>query len=460
MYKRDGFTFDLVARNFGMQHNIGKLLLIFVLFFASINIRTFSNYILYNVETIRILRTLGRGNGNEIELWKQGIGRISPYQEFFLCAAGSLSTQLAILTDQLQLAEITFQKDLCIQSRFMFPDVSWKISNRLLTGGTTHGWFDQRRVAIYTMFLNALRDQQAGELNKSLKWFQKGLILLPGRIPDYVRQQYYTLIADLYAHEVQDIHLQRLSMTALCLTKKEAYECLNTLEPSVLQEWPLPEYLVNQDTDWQLAGLKIDPYVLELGLEVRGRLYWRSEDEWMAQDFLVPNLASNSSFEISELYQDNCVAGYVSSNLYVSPCTSHVLLDPDYPQRRQIAIIEVQKDDVALVSSTFPIEPSKSYLVGGQLCTKSDARALVGYTSIKANEEANQVHTDTGWFFEEKMEDIEASCWQKHTAVFVPSQNVLELSLRLHAGNSEFDHGVGSAMFDDVFFFELPQFDK
>jgi hypothetical protein len=195
--------------------------ILFILLLSVGNIRSLVYGALYNIDTLATLKSVGALTDEAVQnlqTWPL-TGRFMMYQELFPCAAGSFYVWLAIQADDPELASIPFANSPCVQSRYTFPDINWKMSNWLLTGGN-RGWFNQRQIAVYTMFLNALHEQKSGELQKALTWFQKGLVLAPGRVPDLVRRNYYIVVAEWYGRHSQSIRRSReLSKKAFCLVR-------------------------------------------------------------------------------------------------------------------------------------------------------------------------------------------------------------------------------------------------
>jgi hypothetical protein len=433
--------------------------LIFVAFVFGLNGKQTVYRAFYNVDTISVIKLFYQGDTQLVGLPEQFGKRFPVYQELFPCAAEGLYTWHAIQSNQMERAVASFSRTPCIQARFAFPEMSWKDSNYLLTGGN-RGWSNQRQIAVYGMFLNARHEQRAGNLEDSLNWFHKGLVSAPGRVPDYVRKNYYTLLADWYALQTENEQAQRLSVKASCLVDDDL-SCLNS---DNLMDWPLSfDELFMSDDGWQLMALKIDREILAMGLDVQGWWLWQREVhgqvEQIGEDFLIPNLAPNAGFEIDALFEDNCVSGYVSSHLYVFPCVSYIASDPYNLSSDRVAIIETQNKGFALTSATFPVQANRSYLVGGHLCADGGADALVGRDLINITSDGKLEPVSVTWFFSQKTDASTTACWQQHLFFVERSADVEEFRLRLQREGLSTET-VGRAMFEDLFFFEMPSIEK
>lgn len=434
----------------------GSLILVLATLLVLLLTGKFLTHLLsYNLDTVSILKEALANGGQLASLSPETRARLSAYQDVFPCAAGGLSAWLAIQSDQLEQAFIPYDQLPCVRERFAVLDVSWKESNRLFTG-VSAGWSPQRQAAVYSMFLKGIYEQRAGHLDAALSWFRKGLVLAPGRISDYARQQYYLALVEWYCAQGQDPQSQRLGAKALCLVDSDK-DCLDAAHLDDFENWLLPSgNPFTTPEGWELVSLEIDRDVLALGVEVWGRLHWQRETlgqlEHISQEVLVPNLAPNPSFEIEASFRDNCVSGYVSSHLYVLPCTSHVVPDPYHDHSGQVAVIETQDDGFALFSSSFPVNSDSLYLVGSRLCADNGADALVGMDWIYINPGKTEAAT-VEWFFRQTTGESKSSCWQQHLYFVEPSASA-EVCLRLQRQGLSGEN-MGRAMFEDLFFFEI-----
>lgn len=451
------------------MNNLKRLVKIFlpilcILFLATGNLTSLIHRAFYNLDALPELSlVMAQDDGGYQNLRPLlSTGSSERYQQLFPCIAGSFGTWLAIQNSMLETASDLFESSDCVQERYTFPNIDWKLNNQLLTGGI-HGWSPQRQFAIYTMFLNAMHSQNTGDFGEALKWFQRGLVLAPGRIPDYIRQSYYLTVAELYAQQQLSAPSGDLVAKAACLARSDL-TCLEALPRHGVEKWPLFEQVaLYTEDDWQLTSLEIDRDILALGLDVQGYLHWQrtvgGQLEQLTQSFLVPNLAPNAGFEIDGLFTSNCVSGYVSSHLYVLPCIGKSTKDPYEVLSDRVAIIETPNKGYAITSSTFPVAASAIHIVGARLCADGDADALVGRDRISVTQEKTSAVEDVTWFFSQKTQPANASCWQQHVSLVEPSADVTEFRLRLQREGTS-TSPVGRAMFDDVFFFQLPAFEE
>jgi hypothetical protein len=302
-----------------------------------------------------------------------------------------------------------------------------------------------------------------------LQLLRKGLVLAQGRVPDSVRILYYKALGEWYAGQLNDSDSQRLSRKFTCLAA-DNLACVDAQgfsrptdgEPT----WSLPlgsddSYYVKDG--WRLVGFDLDEDVLVVGIEVLGVLYWEKafgdRIEQRRQLFSIPNLIPNPGFEFDGLYEGACIDGYLGSHAYVLPCVSEATHDP-YDQRAgRVAVTETGEAGFALFSPSFPVEGGRAYIVGGWLCADGGGVAAVGLERMVSESSTGvPAYQFLEWLLWQLPDPDQQACWRQQAKVVYLAEESGEFRLRLdrRGGPEEL---LGRAMFDDMFFFEIPDFE-
>lgn len=348
--------------------------------------------------------------------------------------------------------------------RVTLPESNWRTLS-LLSFNNIDQWNAQRRTAAYAGWLAGFRSLDAGDYKAALRWFRRGLVLAPGRVPGSVRLAYYRALGNWYAAQPPSAENLLLTQKFNCLADDRP-DCLNLYANAWLEgavpAWSLPESgdgAYFSDDGWRLVGFDLDEDVLAAGVEVRGLLYWErivgGQVERPVQPFAAPNLVPNPGFEFKDLFVDACVDGYIGSHAYVLPCLSHAVPDPYSRRPGCVAVTETRDKGYALFSSSFPVHGGRAYISGGWFCADRGAVAGIGRQWLTETLPPEERADGIQWFVFEGSDPKRPLCWAQHArVVWAPSgaEEFLLYLIRLGGKGDPF----GRAMFDDLFFFELP----
>jgi hypothetical protein len=330
------------------------------------------------------------------------------------------------------------------------------------------GWTNPRRLIAYSAWIAALNSPELSEA-ELLRFLRKGLVLTQGRVPDSVRILYYRALGEWYARQLNDSDSHRLSRKFACLAA-DNLNCVDAQgssrptdgEPS----WSLllgSDDLYYVKDGWRLVGFDLDEDVLVAGIEAMGVLHWEKafgdRIEQRRQLFAVPNLIPNPGFEFDGLYEGACIDGYLGSHVYVLPCVSHATHDPYHQRAGSVAVTETGESGYALFSPSFPVEGGRAYIVGGWLCADGGGIAAVGLERVmSASSTGEPAYQFVEWLLWQLPDPDQRTCWRQQAKVVYIAEESGEFRLRLdRRGGSE--KQLGRAMFDDMFFFEIPAFE-
>jgi len=338
----------------------------------------------------------------------------------------------------------------------------------LLSFENIKAWNAQRRSAAYAGWLAGLRAVDAQEYESAIRWFRRGIVLAPGRVPEEVRLSYYRALSKWRSGQVLSAEAHRRILKYSCLADQRA-DCLelkdtiHTAKAQTARQLPATSaagaYLPS--AGWRLTALDIDQDVLVAGVEVRGQLHWeRIVDEQVEshlEPFIATNLIPNAGFEFDSLFVDACVDGYIDSHAYIQPCASGTPIDPFGSQSGQVAIIETDHSGYALISASFPISAGATYVVGGWFAA-DDGAAVVGWDWLSEGRVADCALSDGRsicWLIWQRTNNDHAFAWSSQLRTIQVPTGIQEA--RLYLGYlAETGLQPGRAMFDDVFVFELP----
>jgi len=347
--------------------------------------------------------------------------------------------------------------------RVTLPEANWRTLS--VISFENIGQWRNRRAAAYVGWLTGFRLLDAGDYEAALRRFRRGLVLAPGRVPDSVRLAYYRALGKWYASQPANPESLRLVQKFACLAEDRP-DCLDLDSTAWLEgaapAWSLPasgDSAYFSDDGWRLVGSHLDEDVLVAGVEVRGLLYWEQsageQVERRVQPFAAPNLVPNPGFEFEDLFVDACVNGYIDSHAYVLPCISHAVVDPYGQRLGHVAVTESKGFGYALFPSSVPVAGGRPYLLGGWLCADGAAAAGIGREWLTETLPPEERADGIQWLISQGNDPKRPFCWAQHTrVVWIPS-GAEEFGLRLQRLGGDSDT-LGRAMFDDLFFFELP----
>jgi len=341
-----------------------------------------------------------------------------------------------------------------------FPESQWR-TLIILSYNNIKGWNNVRRSAAYASWMAGFRAFSDRNYEMAVRWFQRGLVLAPGRVPEEVRLGYYRALSEWYRTSDQENLL--LAQEYGCLAENRL-DCLEFEDSQ--PAWQLLDQN-GADGDilsekWHLVGFDLDPNILITGVEVRSRLRWVRMIDGHKQEYLesfaAPNFVPNPGFEFDNLFVDACVDGYIGSHAYVQPCVSRASIDPYGTRPGHVAIIETVHKGYALLSSSFPVKGGSTYVVGGWFCADNGATAALGWDSLTDTASTDCRLSNGGsicWLIWQNSTEDQGSCWSRQLQVVKVPTGSPEVRLLLDREGGE-GGKPGRAMFDNLFIFELP----
>lgn len=354
-----------------------------------------------------------------------------------------------------------------IWQRFVDTSTGWHTKSLISFGQPF--WSYSRQMLVDTAWLVGNEYHAREQHSEALHWFQRGLSLAPGRVPQDVRLAYYQSLSAWYFEQPETPENNILATKFACLAEGDQ-ECLST----VLAEKPMRELphwhiaaadfgILSAKNDLQLVGFDLDEDIIGAGADVAGYIYWRKGRHNVVQTesqlFVVPNLAPNPGFEFQDLYNDACVDGYIGSHAFVSRCVSGVEADPLKQRDSNVVTTQTAETGYLLIGSPAKAESGQLYVVGAQLCSLAGANTRIGiqFTSDSDSIIMQNAYSGLWWPLTAPSVGGEA-CWSPLARVVLAPTDVDTVRVWLGGfGESKLDTLQTQAMFDNVFVFDLSE---
>lgn len=331
----------------------------------------------------------------------------------------------------------------------------------------TPSWNYPREMIVEMAWLAARQLTEAEEYSESLRWFQRGISLAPGRIPNEFRSIYYHTLSLWYSAQPDTPMSNRLAEKFECLADNDAL-CLES-SSTTMSAQELPDWIVVESSrdnsisegGWLLWGLDLDEHVIEAGIDVAGTLYWLTEragtEEIRRQPFIAPNLAPNAGFEFRNLFAGACVDGYVGSHAFVLPCVSQVVLDETEQRPGHIATTATLGTGYLLIAASAKADSGHTYVFGTQsrMTAGTEARLGLQFTSKQAARE--NAYGGLQWLANDQ-NTAGQERWTRHTGVATAPRNTEATRIWL-GGFGDGSASASEVAFDTVFLFDLTTLD-
>lgn len=350
------------------------------------------------------------------------------------------------------------------QKRVMDSRFGWRTVSLIPLG--MRPWTYSQQMIVDMAWLAGLRLAAEGAHTQALQWFQRGLSLSPGRVPEDVRRAYYRTLSEWYQAQPVTPRNSRLAAKFACLANGPSDCSKLIMAESPVQDlsgWVAPI----SDTDavlsndgWQLMGFYLDEDILAAGVDVAGLAYWMQGDHGVVQTqrrvFVVPNLAPNPGFEFQGLFNDACVDGYIGSHAFVLPCVSQIEPDPLGQRAGHVAVTQTGKTGYLLIGAPANVKGEEVYIVGAELCSVAGSEAKVGI-QFASNKTAQQNAYLGLWWPLVGAGTESPACWSKSARAVLAPPEIATVRMWL-GGFGVLDVSREEAMFDNVFLFRLPDF--
>jgi hypothetical protein len=348
-----------------------------------------------------------------------------------------------------------------------------------------------------------------GRLAEATAYYQAGLGLAAGRVPEDIRAEYYSVLARQLEAGAPTPQTRLAAAKLLLLAgSPEARERLEALsqdsalpaagrceaqagldwlmaaEPVGPPAWPVTfmpagqcpgavDYVAALAEGWQpgwtlntgdvktandagavLIGWDLDQHVLEAGVEVLGRLYWRGADgSIQAGPLREPNLWPNSgnSWLALEGFWE-CLPGYEEPD-WIPPCASQaaagVRADGTANVYGRIVVPDDPGPDTLLTSASVPLPAGRPIVTGG--AWRASGWFPRGHMSrlYMSGEPARYYDVLLG------LDDLPPEEWVRRAIVGAALPADYDFQGWIRPRN---EVGAGVLEFDDVFNFALPAF--